>query len=321
VQVYLPSAGWIEFDPTNGIVGTRDLIRVAVARDPRQAIPLHGAYLGSADAFAGMEVSINVVSVGDELEDAEVLMQIKVGFEISYAAAQPTPMVTMLGIHPSRFSDIVGTESIVAEPNVPIGFYRDSFGNVCGRLVAPAGGVTFHGHAVVRDSGLPDLVVPTAQQVPIDQLPDELLLYLMPSRYCETDKLTDIAWSLFGTTQPGWARVQAIVDFVHNHVTFGYEHAHFMKSAHDVYEQGAGVCRDFRASGADLLPLHEHPGALLHRLSRRYRRAQGSGADGFLRLVPGLSVRPVVHLRRPPQSSAHRPHPDRAPAATPPTSR
>ena len=128
---------------------------------------------------------------------------------------------------------------------MPIGFYRDSFGNVCGRLVAPAGGVTLRGDALVRDSGLPDVVMPTAQQLPIDQLPDEVLLYLMPSRYCETDKLTDVAWSLFGNTPPGWARVQAIVDFVHNHVTFGYQHAHHMKSAHDVYEQRAGVCRDF----------------------------------------------------------------------------
>ncbi len=117
VQVYLPSAGWIEFDPTNGIVGTRDLIRVAVARDPRQAIPLHGAYLGSTDAFVGMEVSINVVSVGDEQAGGDgLIMEIKVGFEIAYAAAQPTPMVIMLSIHPSRFSDIVGTERIVAEP-------------------------------------------------------------------------------------------------------------------------------------------------------------------------------------------------------------
>ena len=172
-------------------------------------------------------------------------MEIKVGFEISYAAVQPTPMVIMLSIHPSRFSDIVGTERIVAEPDVPIGFYRDSFGNVCGRLVAPAGGVTLRGDALVRDSGLPDVVMPTAQQLPIDQLPDEVLQYLMPSRYCETDKLTDVAWSLFGNTPPGWARVQAIVDFVHNHVTFGYQHAHHMKSAHDVYEQRAGVCRDF----------------------------------------------------------------------------
>ncbi|MGY3620989.1 transglutaminase-like putative cysteine protease [Bradyrhizobium sp. USDA 10063] len=173
------------------------------------------------------------------------MIEIKVGFEIAYAAAQPTPMVMMLSIHPSRFSDIIGTETITAGPGVPIGFYRDSFGNVCGRLVAPAGGVTLRGNALVRDPGLPDVVNPSAQQIPIEQLPDEMMLYLMPSRYCETDKLTDIAWSLFGNTPPGWARVQAITEFVHHHVTFGYQHAHHMKSAHDVYEQRTGVCRDF----------------------------------------------------------------------------
>src|SRR5260370_24574361 len=121
-------------------------------------------------------------------------MEIRVGFELAYTALQPTPMVIMLSIHPSRFSDIVGTETIVAEPDVPIGFYRDSFGNVCGRLVAPGGGVTLPGNALVRESGSPDLVMPSAQQIPIDQLPDELLLYLMPSRYCETDTLTHSAW-------------------------------------------------------------------------------------------------------------------------------
>ena len=172
-------------------------------------------------------------------------MEIRVGFELKYVAVNPTPMVTMLNIHPSRFGDIVGTESVIAEPNVPIGFYRDQFGNVCGRLIAPAGGVTLRGSALVRDSGLPDDVVPNAQQLPVEQLPDECLQFLMPSRYCETDKLNDVAWSLFGNTQPGWSRVQAIVDFVHNHVTFGYQHAHHMKSAHDVYAEGAGVCRDF----------------------------------------------------------------------------
>jgi transglutaminase-like putative cysteine protease len=172
-------------------------------------------------------------------------MEIQIGFEISYAAVQPTPMVIMLSIHPSRFSDIVGTEEIIAEPHTPIGFYRDSFGNVCGRLVAPPGGVTFRGRALVRDSGLPDVVMPTAQQLPIEQLPDEVLLYLMPSRYCETDKLTDIAWSRFGHVAPGWTRVQAIVDFVHDHIAFGYQHAHHWKSAHDVYHERAGVCRDF----------------------------------------------------------------------------
>ena len=172
-------------------------------------------------------------------------MEIKVGFEIAYAAVQPTPMVTMLSIHPSRRADIVGSETIIAEPHVPIRFYRDSFGNTCGRLVAPPGGVTLRGEALVRDSGLPDVMVPTAQQMPIEQLPDDLLIYLMASRYCETDKLTDVAWSLFGNTPPGSARVQTITAFVHNHLTFGYQHAHHMKSAHDVYQQGAGVCRDF----------------------------------------------------------------------------
>jgi transglutaminase-like putative cysteine protease len=174
-----------------------------------------------------------------------LIMEIKVGFEISHVAEAATPMVIMLSIHPSRHADIIGRERITAEPDVPIGFYRDSFGNVCGRLMAPAGGVTLRGDATVRDSGLPDPVDPDAQQLPIEQLPDELLLYLMPSRYCETDKLTDIAWSLFGNVAPGWARVQAICDFVHGHLSFGYEHAHHMKSAHDAYEQRKGVCRDF----------------------------------------------------------------------------
>ncbi|WP_439370988.1 transglutaminase-like domain-containing protein [Bradyrhizobium sp. DASA03120] len=172
-------------------------------------------------------------------------MEIKVGFEITYAALQPTPMVIMLNMHPSRQADIIGRETVVAEPDVPIRFYHDGFGNVCGRLMAPAGGVTLKGSALVRDSGLPDEVMPDAQQIPIEELPNELLLYLMPSRYCETDKLTDIAWSLFGKTEPGWQRVSAITAFVHRHVTFGYEHAHHMKSAHDVYEQKTGVCRDF----------------------------------------------------------------------------
>jgi transglutaminase-like putative cysteine protease len=172
-------------------------------------------------------------------------MKIKVGFEIAYPAPQATPMVIMLSIHPSRRHDIIGSESIVAEPGVKIGFYRDSFGNICGRLVAPAGGVTLRGDALVQDSGLPDVVAGDAQQIPIDQLPDDVLLYLMASRYCETDKLTDLAWSLFGATKPGWARVAAICEYVHDRVTFGYAHAHHMKSALDVHEQRAGVCRDF----------------------------------------------------------------------------
>jgi transglutaminase-like putative cysteine protease len=172
-------------------------------------------------------------------------MRIKVGFEIGYSAAQATPMVIMLSIHPSRRHDIIGEETIVSEPDVRIGYYRDSFGNICGRLLAPAGGITLRGDALVRDSGLPDIVAPEAEQLAIDRLPDEALLYLMASRYCETDKLTDMAWSLFGSTKPGWQRVMAICEYVHDRVSFGYQHAHHMKSALDVHEQRAGVCRDF----------------------------------------------------------------------------
>jgi transglutaminase-like putative cysteine protease len=172
-------------------------------------------------------------------------MEIRVGFDIAYTTYQPTPMVTMLNIHPTRLGDIVGTERIMTDPAVPISPYRDIYGNICGRLVVPPGGIRLRGDALVRDSGLPDPVAPDAEQIPVELLPEECLLYLLSSRYCETDKLSDLAWSLFGHTRPGWARVQAIVDYVHGHVTFGYQHAHAMKSAYDVHQQGAGVCRDF----------------------------------------------------------------------------
>ena len=130
-------------------------------------------------------------------------MLIKTGFDISFAAEHATPMVIMLSIHPSRIGDIVGREQLSQSRTCPIHFYHDSFGNFCGRLTAPAGGVRLWGSALVRDSGLLDAVDPNAIQHPIEELPDECLLYLMSSRYCETDKLTDIAWSLFPELAPG----------------------------------------------------------------------------------------------------------------------
>ncbi len=172
-------------------------------------------------------------------------MHIKVGYDIGFGTTQPTPMVIMLSIHPSRRADIAGIEEMFCTPATPLSFYRDSFGNVCGRLVAPAGGVIISGRAVVKDSGLPDPVAPDAPQIPVEQLPDECMLYLMGSRYCETDKLSDLAWSLFKDTPPGWARVQAICEYVHNHVQFGYPFAAPTKTAYDVHQQRQGVCRDF----------------------------------------------------------------------------
>ncbi len=172
-------------------------------------------------------------------------MKIKVGYDIGYGTTQPTPMLIMLSIHPSRQHDIVGKEEISCSGGTPISFYRDTFGNICGRLVAPAGGVTISGRALVNDSGLPDAVEPNAVQLPVEQLPNECLQFLLGSRYCETDKLADLAWSLFKDAPLGWGRVQAICDYVHNHIQFGYPFAAPTKTAYDVHQQRQGVCRDF----------------------------------------------------------------------------
>lgn len=172
-------------------------------------------------------------------------MQIRVGFELVYECPQPTPMLLVLSIHPSRLPDLAAPEVLVTDPPVAVDRYVDGFGNLCSRIVAPAGRLRLTSDAVVNDSGLPDAVNAAARQVPIAELPTEVLVYLLGSRYCETDRLTDTAWRLFGHTAPGWPRVQAIVDFVHGHVAFGYQHARSTKTAWDAHEERAGVCRDY----------------------------------------------------------------------------
>jgi transglutaminase-like putative cysteine protease len=128
---------------------------------------------------------------------------------------------------------------------VPLTGYMDGFGNWCTRLVAPVGQITITADAVVRDSGLPDVVAPNAGQIPVEELPDDVLVFLLGSRYCETDQLSNIAWNLFGGITPGWRRVQAIVDYVHNHITFGYGHARHTRTAWEAHNEQRGVCRDF----------------------------------------------------------------------------
>src|SRR4029077_3914581 len=172
-------------------------------------------------------------------------MQIQVGYELVYRCPQPTPMVVTLSIHYSRFSAIIKTDPLLLRPSVPITPYRDSFGNWCSRIVAPAGRVRLAADGTVRDSGLPDAFVPSAFQHAVEDLPAETIVYLLGSRYCETDRLSDIAWKLFEKTAPGWARVQAICDFVHNHIAFGYEHARATMTAWEVFNEGKGVCRDY----------------------------------------------------------------------------
>jgi len=173
------------------------------------------------------------------------MMQIRAGFEMVYDCPQPTPMIFNLNVHFTRVSDLVGRDDITFDPPVPIKAYRDSFGNWCTRIVAPAGRIRVSGNALVNDSGNTDVVVPYAHQLAVPDLPEETLQFLLGSRYCETDRLSEIAWNLFGNTPLGWARVQAICDFVHNHIAVGYHNARMTRTALEAYYDKTGVCRDY----------------------------------------------------------------------------
>jgi len=172
-------------------------------------------------------------------------MQIRAGFEMSYDCPQPTPMIFTLNVHFTRVSDLVGRDDLVVDPPVPMAAYRDSFGNWCTRIVAPKGSMRISANALLNDTGAPDTIVPDAQQLAVQDLPEETLLFLLGSRYCETDRLSEVAWQLFGQSPTGWARVQAICDYVHGHITFGYEHARMTRSAFESYYDKTGVCRDY----------------------------------------------------------------------------
>jgi transglutaminase-like putative cysteine protease len=154
-------------------------------------------------------------------------------------------MILTLSVHYTRVSDMQRPDHMITSPAVPVVAYRDSYGNWCSRIVAPPGRLTLTADAVVRDSGQPDAVVPDAWQHTIQDLPEETLLFLLGSRYCETEPLLELAWRMFEATPAGWARVQAICDFVHGHISFGYEHASSTATAWQVFNSRRGVCRDY----------------------------------------------------------------------------
>jgi transglutaminase-like putative cysteine protease len=172
-------------------------------------------------------------------------MQIRVGFEMVYRCPQPTPMILTLSVHYSRVSDLLRPDHLVTSPSVPVSAYRDLFGNWCSRLVAPQGRFVLSTDALINDTGAPDVVASSVTQTSIEHLPESTLVYLLGSRYCETDQLSDIAWKRFGSGPTGWARVQAICDFVHRHIEFGYKHARSTRTAWEAYNEGRGVCRDY----------------------------------------------------------------------------
>ena len=172
-------------------------------------------------------------------------MKIRIGCELTYECPQPVPMMLAVHVHPSRREDLVVEDWLVTEPYVPVRIYTDGFGNICTRLIAPAGQFRLIADGVVVDDGQPDPVVLSARQVPVNSLPDDTLVFLLGSRYCETDRLSETAWKLFGQTPTGWSRVQAICDFVHHHIAFGYEYARPTMTAFEAFVEKRGVCRDF----------------------------------------------------------------------------
>lgn len=172
-------------------------------------------------------------------------MRLRLGYRIAYRFPQPTPMIALLNVHFSRTGDLEYPDHMMTTPPVPLHSYRDTFGNWCNRLVAPAGPFEIRADTVIRDTGHADPVAYDAEQWAVEDLPDDTIGFLLASRYCDTDLLMTEAWDRFAHTAPGWARVQAICDFVHGHVHFGYEHALSTRTAAQTMTDRRGVCRDF----------------------------------------------------------------------------
>jgi transglutaminase-like putative cysteine protease len=173
-------------------------------------------------------------------------MQIRVGYQIEFKLVEETAMVAMLNVYPARAIDLLEPDEVHTEPQLPLNYYFDSFGNRCVRFTAPAGHIRLSGSTLVLDNGQPDPVELSAREIPVGDLPEEVLTYLLNSRYCEVDRFSNVAYELFGQTQHGWSRVKAICNWVHEKVRFDYATARPTKTALDVFTERVGVCRDFQ---------------------------------------------------------------------------
>jgi transglutaminase-like putative cysteine protease len=173
-------------------------------------------------------------------------MLIRLGYDIELEISQQMAVIAVLNVHPSRIADLVEPDEIQISQQVPRDEYFDSFGNKCTRILAQPGPLRLSSSTLIADSGKPDAVDWNAPQIAADKLPHDTLRFLLASRYCEVDRLSDLAWQLFGNTPSGWPTVQAICDWVQGHIAFDYQSAHPSKSALDVYTERRGVCRDFQ---------------------------------------------------------------------------
>src|SRR5271156_5159132 len=173
-------------------------------------------------------------------------MLIRLGYDIIFDTPLPAPMVALLKVHPSRVNDLRQPDNLNLEPATNVDCYFDTFGNNCCRFMAPAGQVRLSNSTLIYDTGDPDPGAPWAREIAVQDLPNDVLRYLLSSRYCEVDRMSNIATELFGGIAPGWNRVQTVCQWVHNKVKFGYEYANAMKTALDVFADRKGVCRDFQ---------------------------------------------------------------------------
>ncbi len=171
-------------------------------------------------------------------------MHIRVGCEFRYEATWPTPTVMQVQSHPDGAHQVLH-EEWQTTPDLPMNVYRDIYGNLCQRLMLVPGENVLRYDATVAVTDGYDEINTDAVQMPVEELPGEVLLYTLPSRFCLSDLLSDAAWQLFGQTKPGWERVQTISDWVHNNIRFQYGTSTQITTALDVYEQRVGVCRDF----------------------------------------------------------------------------
>jgi transglutaminase-like putative cysteine protease len=172
-------------------------------------------------------------------------MKIRAGYELVYDCPAPVEMLMMVHVHSTRIPDLLTPEGVNFAGATVSRYYQDRFGNLCSLIQANAGLLVVTADFLISDSGLPDAVNAAAEQHRVADLPDDALTFLMGSRYCETDKLSDVAWSMFGQLPPGWDRVRAILNFVHSHIRFDYQRARSTRSAWEAYQEGEGVCRDY----------------------------------------------------------------------------
>jgi len=173
-------------------------------------------------------------------------MLIRIGYELGFEIPRPTPMMLMLYVHPTVTPALRVPERILTEPATPVETFVDWFGNRAGRIVAPAGPLRIRYDNVVEDSGQPEPGISGLALHPVEALPPECWRFLLGSRYCELDRLSEVAWDLFGKTPQTWERVEAAVEWVHTNVAFGYQFARPTRTAFDVYTERQGVCRDFQ---------------------------------------------------------------------------